>query len=267
MSEFTGKIITKPQTRQDLQELIKDLEAQGQAAAEAQKKLEDSVAASAIALQALQESLSKAAALIKMEQKVEAIEQFTPKFRNILPSLPPSEKLRDVNHSCDPNSETQKWTVNGDTRIGLFALKDLPAGSELTFNYQFESMGEVKKLCLCGTQNCSGYIGEKAKKLKKVLTPKNGDLKKKLKLKKKAEEKFVKTWEDVCFRCFEDGEVLMCDWKTCPKVYHLGCLGSECNKCDGKFISKKWLDKHFETQYPPEMDERDVFDRGKRPRF
>ena len=82
MSEFTGKIITKPQTRQDLQELIKDLEAdvqlleaQGQAAAEAQKKLEDSVAASAIALQALQESLSKAAALIKMEQKVEAIEQ------------------------------------------------------------------------------------------------------------------------------------------------------------------------------------------------
>ena len=75
MSEFTGKIITKPQTRQDLQELIKDLEAQGQAAAEAQKKLEDSVAASAIALQALQESLSKAAALIKMEQKVEAIDQ------------------------------------------------------------------------------------------------------------------------------------------------------------------------------------------------
>ena len=75
MSEFTGKIITKPQTRQDLQELIKDLEARGQAAAEAQKKLEDSVAASAIALQALQESLSKAAALIKMEQKVEAIEQ------------------------------------------------------------------------------------------------------------------------------------------------------------------------------------------------
>ena len=27
-------------------------------------------------------------------------------------------------------------------------------------------------------------------------------------------------------RCFEDGEVLMCDWKTCPKVYHLGCLGN-----------------------------------------
>ena len=96
--------------------------------------------------------------------------------------------------------QTQKWTVNGDTRIGLFALKDLPAGSELTFNYQFESMGDQKKLCLCGAKNCSGYIGEKAHKLKKVLTPKNGDLKKKIKLKKKVEEKFVKTWEDVCFR-------------------------------------------------------------------
>ena len=61
-------------------------------------------------------------------------------------------------------------------------------------------MGDQKKLCLCGAKNCSGYIGEKAHKLKKVLTPKNGDLKKKIKLKKKVEEKFVKTWEDVCFR-------------------------------------------------------------------
>ena len=63
-------------------------------------------------------------------------------------------------------------------------------------------MGDQKKLCLCGAKNCSGYIGEKAHKLKKekVLTPKNGDLKKKIKLKKKVEEKFVKIWEDVCFR-------------------------------------------------------------------
>ena len=66
-----------------------------------------------------------------------------------------------MNHSCDPNCETQKWTVNGDTRVGLFALQDIPSGSELTFNYQFETMGEVKQICLCGSKNCSGFIGEK----------------------------------------------------------------------------------------------------------
>lgn len=33
-----------------------------------------------------------------------------------------------MNHSCQPNCETQKWTVNGDTRVGLFATCDVPAG-------------------------------------------------------------------------------------------------------------------------------------------
>ena len=63
-----------------------------------------------------------------------------------------------MNHSCDPNCITQKWTVGGDTRVGLFALKDIPIGDELTFNYQLESVGDVKKPCLCGAANCSGQI-------------------------------------------------------------------------------------------------------------
>ena len=29
---------------------------------------------------------------------------------------------RFMNHNCDPNCITQKWTVNGDTMVGLFAL-------------------------------------------------------------------------------------------------------------------------------------------------
>ena len=41
-----------------------------------------------------------------------------------------------MNHSCDSNCITQKWNVNGDTRVGLFAFKDIPAGTEFTFNYQ-----------------------------------------------------------------------------------------------------------------------------------
>ena len=74
---------------------------------------------------------------------------------------PKGNIARFMNHSCDPNCETQKWTVNGDTKVGLFALKDIPNGAELTFNYQFEVMGDVKQICLCGAKNCSGFIGEK----------------------------------------------------------------------------------------------------------
>jgi SET domain-containing protein len=32
----------------------------------------------------------------------------------------------------------QKWNVRGVMRVGLFAIKDIPAGSELCFDYQME---------------------------------------------------------------------------------------------------------------------------------
>lgn len=70
-----------------------------------------------------------------------------------------------MNHSCQPNCETQKWTVNGDTRVGLFALMDIPAGTELTFNYNLECVGPDKKPCMCGAPNCSGFIGVKVNKV------------------------------------------------------------------------------------------------------
>lgn len=70
-----------------------------------------------------------------------------------------------MNHSCQPNCETQKWTVNGDTRVGLFALVDIPAGAELTFNYNLECVGPDKKPCMCGAPNCSGFIGVKVNKV------------------------------------------------------------------------------------------------------
>lgn len=39
--------------------------------------------------------------------------------------------LRFVNHSCGPNAETQKWTIQGRQRIGLFAAEDINAGDEV----------------------------------------------------------------------------------------------------------------------------------------
>ncbi|CAL1543821.1 unnamed protein product, partial [Lymnaea stagnalis] len=65
---------------------------------------------------------------------------------------------RFINHSCDPNCETQKWTVNGELRVGFFTRKEIKKGEELTFDYQFEHYGEPQK-CYCGADNCRGYIG------------------------------------------------------------------------------------------------------------
>jgi len=50
----------------------------------------------------------------------------------IIDAGPKGNYSRFMNHSCQPNCETQKWTVNGDTRVGLFAVCDIPSG-ELTF--------------------------------------------------------------------------------------------------------------------------------------
>lgn len=48
---------------------------------------------------------------------------------------------RFINHSCDPNAETQKWTVNGELRIGFFSKKPILADEEITFDYQFQRYG------------------------------------------------------------------------------------------------------------------------------
>jgi SET domain-containing protein len=86
---------------------------------------------------------------------------------------PSGNFARFMNHSCQPNCETQKWTVLGDTRIGLFAMVDIPAHAELTFNYQLECAQDVanesnqrQQPCHCGAPNCAGFIGAKPKQLK-----------------------------------------------------------------------------------------------------
>ncbi|XP_072426197.1 histone-lysine N-methyltransferase SETD2 isoform X3 [Chiloscyllium punctatum] len=66
---------------------------------------------------------------------------------------------RFMNHSCEPNCETQKWTVNGQLRVGFFTTKTVPAGTELTFDYQFQRYGKEAQKCFCGSANCRGYLG------------------------------------------------------------------------------------------------------------
>ncbi|CAG0901266.1 unnamed protein product, partial [Darwinula stevensoni] len=52
-----------------------------------------------------------------------------------------------------------QWTVNGELRIGFFCIKDIPAGEEITFNYNFQIYGGQAQKCYCGASNCTGFIG------------------------------------------------------------------------------------------------------------
>lgn len=65
----------------------------------------------------------------KQEEKDENYYFLTLEKDYIIDAGPKGNMARFMNHSCEPNCETQKWTVNGLTRIGLFAIKDIPAVS------------------------------------------------------------------------------------------------------------------------------------------
>ena len=75
------------------------------------------------------------------------------------PSPNQGNPARFINHSCDPNCETQKWLVRGELAIGLFALTDIPAGQELTFDYNFERYGDKPMRCYCAAAKCRKFIG------------------------------------------------------------------------------------------------------------
>lgn len=70
---------------------------------------------------------------------------------------------RFINHSCQPNCETRKWTVLGEIRVGIFAKQDISIGTELAYNYNFEWYGGAKVRCLCGAISCSGFLGAKSR--------------------------------------------------------------------------------------------------------
>ncbi|CAH8675669.1 unnamed protein product [Schistosoma rodhaini] len=80
---------------------------------------------------------------------------------------------RFVNHSCEPNCVTQKWSVNGEIRIGFFAKEDIPSGQEVTIDYQFVQYGVSEQKCYCGASTCSGIMGATSKYLQEKVRMKD----------------------------------------------------------------------------------------------
>jgi SET domain-containing protein len=61
---------------------------------------------------------------------------------------------RYINHSCDPNCEVEK---THDT-LWIVALRNIPEGEELSYNYGYTLEHYKDNPCNCGAQNCCGYI-------------------------------------------------------------------------------------------------------------
>ncbi|KAI6698971.1 hypothetical protein NL676_019090 [Syzygium grande] len=74
-------------------------------------------------------------------------------------------KSRYINHSCCPNTEMQKWIIDGETRIGIFATRDIKKGEHLTYDYQFVQFGADQD-CHCGAVGCRRKLGVKPSKPK-----------------------------------------------------------------------------------------------------
>ncbi|XP_051700411.1 histone-lysine N-methyltransferase, H3 lysine-36 specific isoform X2 [Oryctolagus cuniculus] len=142
----------------------------------------------------------------------------------IIDAGPKGNYARFMNHCCQPNCETQKWSVNGDTRVGLFALSDIKAGTELTFNYNLECLGNGKTVCKCGAPNCSGFLGVRPKNQPIATEEKSKKFKKKQPGKRRSQGEITKEREDECFSCGDAGQLVSCKKPGCPKVYHADCL-------------------------------------------
>lgn len=61
---------------------------------------------------------------------------------------------RFFNHSCSPNAEAR--TLDG--KIWIVALREIKAGAEITFNYNYELQDYEEHPCHCGSHDCTGYI-------------------------------------------------------------------------------------------------------------
>lgn len=76
---------------------------------------------------------------------------------------------RFVNHSCQPNCEMQKWSVNGQFRMALFALRDIEPNEELTYDYNFSLFNAAEgQECKCGSEMCRGVIGGKSQRVRQL---------------------------------------------------------------------------------------------------
>ena len=92
---------------------------------------------------------------------------FTVDDKTVIDAAVNGNDARFINHSCDPNCEA----INDRKRIFIEAVKTIPAGTELVYDYQYEDDPEYTEedlrfyTCRCGAANCRGTIVKTKKRL------------------------------------------------------------------------------------------------------
>ena len=77
-------------------------------------------------------------------------------------SLEPRAPFRYLNHCCEPNCHlytVEVFYVDGSPalpEVRVESLVDIPAGTELSIDYQWSAEGAIK--CLCGSAACRGWV-------------------------------------------------------------------------------------------------------------
>jgi len=66
----------------------------------------------------------------------------------------PENDAKWINHSCNPNCEVEIK----DDHIWIKAKRDIKQGEELFYNYGYDIDDFKDHPCLCGSDNCVGYI-------------------------------------------------------------------------------------------------------------
>jgi len=61
---------------------------------------------------------------------------------------------RYINHSCDPNCESQ--VLRG--RVWIVAIRNIKPGEELSYDYYYDYDHYHEHPCRCGADDCAGYI-------------------------------------------------------------------------------------------------------------
>lgn len=85
---------------------------------------------------------------------------FTIDDKTVIDAAVNGNDSRFINHSCAPNCEA----INERKRIFIEAIKTIPAGTELVYDYQYERTddhsAEDEKFykCRCGAPTCRGTI-------------------------------------------------------------------------------------------------------------
>lgn len=115
---------------------------------------------------------------------------------------------RFINHSCNPNCETQKWNVMGEVCIGIFAKRNIEEDEELSFDYSFDTHKTRYTKCLCGAPNCQIYLGL-------VKMPEN--------------ESSSETKCHICQQVQDDDDIKLINCDNCSKGFHKHCLDMPSN--------------------------------------